>query len=116
MQRAIDKTKLKKVLLTRTAIKTNNSESLVEAVVEFAHREAIDQFKKHNRIELTGWGTFYFSEKKAKIRLKNLETMKTKIQKKMEATNLESKIMFFCSQIESIDEEIELIKSEMSNE
>jgi nucleoid DNA-binding protein len=116
MQRAIDKTKLKKVLLTRTAIKTNKSESLVEEILDFAHRDAVSQFAAAKRIEISGFGTFYFSQNKAKKRLVKLESMKKAIQKKLEKAITETKITFFNSQIERIDEEREMIKCKIEDE
>lgn len=114
MQRVIDKSKLKKILITRTAIKNNKSETLVEQILDFVHRDAIKQFVDNNTIELTGFGKFIFSEKKAKNRLLRLALMKNKIQNKMDKAQTETKILFYLSQVERIEEEEKMIKRKLN--
>jgi hypothetical protein len=68
----IQKDKLKQVLITRTATKTIVSEAVVEKVIFFAFAQANKAAKVNNEVEISGFGKFIFSEKKARKRILKL--------------------------------------------
>jgi nucleoid DNA-binding protein len=80
----IQKDKLKQVLITRTATKTIVSESVVEKVIFFAYAQANKAAKVNNEVEISGFGKFIFSEKKALKRLAKLREILDAYQNQLE--------------------------------
>lgn len=64
--------KLRDVLITRTAIKTLQSEALVERIISFQFKDANEATKIYNEVEISGFGKFMLSARKARKKIEKL--------------------------------------------
>lgn len=70
----IAKSKIKDVMITRTAIKCLLPTEVVEKIVDFQGKDASSiGVKNYNEVEFVGFGKFLVSKNKVKNRIKNLE-------------------------------------------
>jgi len=60
----IHRDKLKQTLITRTAIKTLKSESVVEVIINHSFKQANKKTKLEDEIEISGFGVFMLSQRK----------------------------------------------------
>lgn len=83
--------KLRDVLITRTAIKTLQSEALVERIISFQFKDANESIKIYNEVEISGFGKFTLSTRKAKRKIDKLYLINSRIDKLLENQSLEEK-------------------------
>ena len=67
---------VKDYLVRTLAVKILTSEKTIEAVVNHQFQSANEAMDTNNSIEISGFGKFYFNEKKAKKRLEDLTRKK----------------------------------------
>ena len=67
---------VKDYLVRTLAVKMMISEKLIETVVNHQFQSANEAMDTNNSIEISGFGKFYFNEKKAKKRLEDLTRKK----------------------------------------
>jgi nucleoid DNA-binding protein len=67
---------VKDYLVRTLAVKMMISEKTIEAVVNHQFQSANEAMDTNNSIEISGFGKFYFNEKKAKKRLEDLTRKK----------------------------------------
>jgi nucleoid DNA-binding protein len=67
---------VKDFLVRTLAVKMMISEKTIEAVVNHQFQSANEAMDTNNSIEISGFGKFYFNEKKAKKRLEDLTRKK----------------------------------------
>lgn len=104
--------KLKDVLITRTAIKTFQSETVVEKIISHQFFSIKEAFKTKKQVEIADLGKFQVSQVKLRRRLKELEDMKISIEDYRERSNLEGRRLSSVSKkIEVIGETIEKLKA-----
>lgn len=65
--------KVKGALIKRTAIKTLVPEDIVEKVIMFQFKDARDQVRLHEQIEISGFGKLMTSPSKIRRRLERIE-------------------------------------------
>lgn len=71
--------RLRDVLITKTAIINLQSESVVEKVISFQFKEAIQMLKIVHEVELSGFGKFMISQSKLKKRINKVELAITNV-------------------------------------
>jgi nucleoid DNA-binding protein len=64
---------VKDYLIRTLAVKMMVSEKLIETVINHQFQSANEAMDVNNSLEISGFGKFYFNEKKAKKRLQTLE-------------------------------------------
>ena len=67
---------VKDYLVRTLAVKMMISEKLIETVINHQFQSANEAMDTNNSIEISGFGKFYFNEKKAKKRLEDLTRKK----------------------------------------
>jgi len=67
---------VKDYLVRTLAVKMMISEKMIETVVNHQFQSANEAMDTNNSIEISGFGKFYFNEKKAKKRLEDLSRKK----------------------------------------
>lgn len=72
--------KLRSTLITKTAIKTLRSESLVEKVINFAFKDALRELSEGTEVEISGFGKFFVSNSKSRKRTMHLLKRKKKLE------------------------------------
>lgn len=80
--------KLKDVLITRTAIKCLKSEDWVEKVVNFQFKGARDAFKRFAQVEVSGFGTYFISQRKLRSRRAKYYEAQVLLEKAMQREDL----------------------------
>lgn len=82
-QNSIDTSKLKGVLITRTAIKTLVPEDIVERVIMFQFKDIKDATLIHEQVEVSGFGKFLISNNKLEKKRKELAATLVNMEKKV---------------------------------
>jgi len=72
---------VKDFLIRTLAVKMMVSEKTIETVVNHQFQSANEAMDVNNSLEISGFGKFYFNEKKAKKRLQVLEEKRKAMQK-----------------------------------
>lgn len=67
--------KLKDVLITKTAIRNLQPESVVEAVISHQFKSVLKMMKVHHQVEISGFGKYLLSPKKVSGKLKRYEKL-----------------------------------------
>src|SRR5271167_2883740 len=83
--------KLRDVLITRTAIKTLQSEKVVEKVISFQFRDANEAIKLCNQVEISGFGKFISSRSKMRKKLRKMEVIIIRLQRLLGVEGIEEK-------------------------
>ena len=65
--------KIRKLLITRTAIKTLTSESIVDKIISFQFKDVNNATKLHKEVEISGLGKFLMSPRKVDRKIIKLE-------------------------------------------
>lgn len=69
---------VKDYLIRKMAVKMMVPESIVDAVITHQFSSANKAVSKHNSLEISGFGKFFFNEKKAKTKMVNIEEVLSK--------------------------------------
>lgn len=104
--------KQRDVFITKTAIRTLNSEQLVREIVAFQFKDIVEALRKHSEVEITGFGKFLISQNKLKKRLKKLYKIKhaleavisSPFQDEAKKRNCSLKLETLIDQIEYLEE------------
>lgn len=72
---------VKDYLVRTLAVKMMVSEKLIETVINHQFQSANEAMDINNSLEISGFGKFYFNEKKAKKRLQLLEEKRNAMEK-----------------------------------
>lgn len=92
--------KLRDVLITRTAIKTLQSETVVDKVISFQFKDANEAIKNCNEVEISGFGKFIASPTKMRKKIKKMELIVGRIESILQRTDLTEK------EITSLDKKV----------
>jgi nucleoid DNA-binding protein len=79
---------VKDYLIRTLAVKMMMSEKVLETVVNHQFQSANQAMDTNNSVEISGFGKFYFNEKKAKKRLISLEGKKKLMERYIEDPNV----------------------------
>ena len=79
---------VKEYLIRRMAVKMMVSEKVLETVINHQFQSANQAMDTNNSVEISGFGKFYFNEKKAKKRLISLEGKKKLMERYIEDPNV----------------------------
>lgn len=79
---------VKDYLVRTLGVKIMVSEKVIEAIVNHQFQSANEAMDLHNSIEISGFGKFYFNEKKAKNRIAFLNGKKKAIEAQLADTTL----------------------------
>lgn len=104
--------KLKGVLITKTAIKTLIAEELVEKVISFEFKDALQALKQHHQVEISGFGRFMISPNKTAKKVVKLERRIEYINLKIQNTDMpEGKKNYWLGIIKRDTETIQYLKT-----
>jgi hypothetical protein len=105
--------KIKDVLITRTAIKLLQSESVVEKVIGFQFKDALQMTRVHHQVEISGFGKLLISGTKVKKRIEKLEKISTALRNALENPEKlgELKTISYTKKLESATETLEYLKT-----
>jgi nucleoid DNA-binding protein len=108
---------VKDYLVRTLAVKMMVSEKMIETVVNHQFQSANEAMDTNNSIEISGFGKFYFNEKKAKKRLEDL-TRKKNLMLEFLASAETSEQKKRSSQVtlEKTEALINLLKSKITHE
>jgi len=79
---------VKDYLIRTLAVKMMVSEKVLETVINHQFQSANQAMDTNNSVEISGFGKFYFNEKKAKKRLISLEGKKKLMERYIEDPNV----------------------------
>jgi len=79
---------VKDFLIRRLAVKMMVSEKTIEAVVNHQFQEANVAMSGNKSLEISGFGKFYFNDKKAAKQMKKYEEMKAAYEKRLQDEKL----------------------------
>jgi nucleoid DNA-binding protein len=79
---------VKDYLIRTLAVKMMMSEKVLETVINHQFQSANQAMDTNNSVEISGFGKFYFNEKKAKKRLISLEGKKKLMERYIEDPNV----------------------------
>lgn len=79
---------VKDFLIRRLAVKMMVSEKTIESVVNHQFQEAIQAMGRHNSLEISGFGKFYFNDKKAAKQMKKWKEIKAAYEKRLQDETL----------------------------
>lgn len=79
---------VKDYLIRKMAVKMMVSEKTIETVVNHQFQSANEALASSKSLEISGFGKFYFNQKKAEKFLKKLEMIKDALEKRLEDPNL----------------------------
>jgi nucleoid DNA-binding protein len=71
---------VKDYLVRTLAVKIMVSEKVIEAIINHQFQSANEAMDLHNSIEISGFGKFYFNEKKAKKKIDSLTNKKNTME------------------------------------
>lgn len=75
---------VKDYLIRIMAVKTMTSEKTIEAIVNHQFQSASEAMSKHNSLEISGFGKFYFNHKKAQKKMEKMLSKADMFRKQME--------------------------------
>lgn len=75
---------VKDYLIRIMAVKTMTSEKTIEAIVNHQFQSASEAMSEHNSLEISGFGKFYFNQKKAQKKMEKLLSKAEMFRKQME--------------------------------
>jgi nucleoid DNA-binding protein len=87
----INADRIKRVLITKAAIKTLKSEQVVDKVITFQFRELLEATRKYNSVELSWFGKFILSPKKLAKRIVMMQQIINKMNRLLEDPELSEK-------------------------
>ena len=106
--------KQKDVFITRTAIKTLTSESIVEKVIGWHFRQVVKALKRDSEVEISGFGTFKISQRKLKYRLQNYKRIRENVLSCLRKEKDTTKILDYQSKLDNLDQSIEYLNQRIS--
>jgi len=108
---------VKDYLIRTLAVKMMVSEKIIEAVVNHQFQSANQAMDTNNSVEISGFGKFYFNEKKAKKRLESLKGKKRLMEEYIASpTTSEQKKHSSQVTLEKTEALINLLKSKITYE
>ena len=108
---------MKEQLIKEIAKKLELEERIVEKIVSHQFDSATNALKKHNSVELSGFGKFLFNEKKALKKLASRENIKSGYIKRLADDSLsEEKRKSTEVRLVSIEKEITILTQKLYGE
>lgn len=108
---------IKEILIKKTSFNTMVPEKTVDVIISHQFESATNALKKHNSVELSGFGKFLFNEKKALKKLASRENIKSGYIKKLNDESLsEEKRNSTQVRLVSIEKEITILKQKLYGE
>lgn len=112
----IAKDKIKERMVTKTAIAMLLDPEIVEKVVDFQFKNALQAVKIHNEVEFVGFGKFILREYKVKKRIVNLEKGIQRVKDQLDATTSENRINYLSTKLNGMSEQLAYLKSKLKDE
>jgi len=79
---------VKDYLIRIMAVKTMTSEKTIEAIVNHQFQSASEAMSEHNSLEISGFGKFFFNQKKAQKKMEKLMSKADVFRRQMENETL----------------------------
>ena len=99
-----------RVFITKTATKNLVSESLVEKVVSFQFKDLLRAFKTYESIEISGFGKFTLSQRKAKRLKKGIEIAIERMEAECLIETSEEKKAYMRQRLQTAREGLEFLE------
>jgi nucleoid DNA-binding protein len=108
---------IKETLIKKTSFSTMVPEKTVDVIISHQFESATNALKKHNSVELSGFGKFLFNEKKGIKKLASRENIKSGYIKRLGGNSLsEEKRKSTEVRLISIEKEILILKEKLYGE
>lgn len=110
---SVPREKVSDLLITRTAIKTLTSESVVEKIISFQGKDASKAVKEYDEVEFSGFGKFLRSQKKTLKKIQRLEEGIEKVQNKLKVEEDPDLMIVFSRKLIGMEEHLEYHKTKL---
>jgi len=103
-------------IIRKLAPKMMISEKTIESVVNHQFQEAIQATGRHKSLEISGFGKFYFNDKKAVKQMKKWEEIKAAYERRLQDQTLtEQRRRVVGMMLKSVTDSIEDLKPKMND-
>lgn len=106
---------VKDYLIRKMSVKMMMSEKLIESVINHQFQSANQALQENNSVEISGFGKFYFNNKKAERRMNKLLDKKEFFEKQLQKEGLsEQKKLSFANKLNNTILSIEALKPKLN--